>query len=246
MIYKGIAWGFNPHHIAGLYNHSPFWSNLSDFDLLFRLWVSAERKFSLNHSDVCLKSEWACLWLEFLSYPGMASKGWMEVSNRRGMRLTLVRCPLLTMFNQKHGRLCEMFNYGFNHSSKACPIDMCTFYCAFTSSMRCPGLNTQELLWNFSNGEISSNFAKQDNFEPLTAQPFSKRLVLCLRKIRHRLCRELIRENWYKISILSMLDIITITHFSKFFLRCEGEHVHAFYQPKFANGDPEVQETRTM
>ena len=43
-----------------------------------------------------------------------------------------------------------------------------------------------------------------------------------------------------------MLDIIIITHFSKFFLRCEGENVRAFYQPKFTNGDPEVQQTQTM
>lgn len=53
--------GFHPHHIAGLYHNRPFCSNISDFDLLFRLWVSTERKFSINDHDVCVKLELACL-----------------------------------------------------------------------------------------------------------------------------------------------------------------------------------------
>lgn len=156
--------GFHPPHSAGLYHHRQFWSSLSDFDLLFRLWVSAERKLSINDCDVCLKSEWACLWLEFLSDPGVASTGWMEVSSRRGMCHTLVRCLLLIMFNQKRGRQCERFDYGLNHSGKACPIGICPFYCIFLSSIRCSCLTPKGCC---GISQILSHFIKQDNFEPL-------------------------------------------------------------------------------
>ena len=178
--------GFHPPHFAGLYHHHPFWSNLSDFDLLFRLWVSAERKFSINHCDVCFKSEWACLWLEFLSCLGMASSGWMRVSYRRACALTLVSRSLLIKFSQKHGRQCEMFNFGFNYSSNAYPVDMCPFYCTFTSSIRCTGLISQGCCGIFQMEKFPQTLSRKIILNTqLHMVPFSKRLVLHSIKIRH-------------------------------------------------------------
>ena len=122
--------GFHPPHFAGLYHHSSFWSNLSDFDLLFRLWVSVERKFSINHCDVCFKSEWVCLWLAFFSCLRMASSGWMRVSYRRACALHLsavyfLLCLVKSMVDDQFSSVaqsCLTLWDPMNHTTPGLPV----------------------------------------------------------------------------------------------------------------------------
>lgn len=83
-----------PHSWLVWYNH-PFWSNLNDFDLLFSLWVSWERKFSINHHDVCFQLEWACLWLKFISYPGW--RQWTENRSVKQEGRVAYTCQMFTL-----------------------------------------------------------------------------------------------------------------------------------------------------
>ena len=56
---------------------------------------------------------------------------------------------------------------------------------------------TQGRLWNFPNGEIFSDFIKQDNFELLIAHGavFKEAGTMFKQNWLHRLCPELINEN---------------------------------------------------